>query len=149
MSLRPRGLKPTRLPYPWDSPGKHPGVGCHCLFQGIFPAQESNPGVLHCRQIPYHLSHFILCSLFFQCSSIYLICFYNGKRQTLWDCTFWTSLSDNKQETIKNQLSIQVRVQALQTFNKCQLNGSSNQFPIPFGQSLRILLPCISSFTII
>ena len=25
--------KPTRLPHPWDSPGKNTGVGCHFLFQ--------------------------------------------------------------------------------------------------------------------
>ena len=34
-----RGLKPTRLLCPWDFPGKNPGVGCHFLFQGIFPTQ--------------------------------------------------------------------------------------------------------------
>ena len=33
------------------------GVGCHSLFQGIFLAQGSNLGFLHCRQILYHLSH--------------------------------------------------------------------------------------------
>ena len=27
---------------PWDSPGKDTGVGCHVLFQGIFPTQGSN-----------------------------------------------------------------------------------------------------------
>ena len=27
------------------------------LLQGIFPAQRSNPGLLHRRQILYHLSH--------------------------------------------------------------------------------------------
>ena len=27
------------------------------LLQGIFPTRESNPGLLHCRQILYHLSH--------------------------------------------------------------------------------------------
>ena len=32
-------------------------MGCHFLFQGIFPTQELNPGLLHCRQILYHLSH--------------------------------------------------------------------------------------------
>ena len=32
-------------------------VGCHSLFQGIFPTQGLNPGLLHCRQILYHLSH--------------------------------------------------------------------------------------------
>ena len=27
------------------SPGKNTGVGCHALLQGIFPTQESNPGI--------------------------------------------------------------------------------------------------------
>ena len=40
-----------------DSPGKNTGVGCHSLLQGIFPTQGSNLGLLHCRQILYHLSH--------------------------------------------------------------------------------------------
>ena len=40
-----------------DSPGKNTGVGCHALFQGIFPTQGSNPGLLHCRWILYCLSH--------------------------------------------------------------------------------------------
>ena len=43
----------TRLPRPWDSPGKNTGVGCHFLLQGIFPTQGSNPGLLHCRQTLY------------------------------------------------------------------------------------------------
>ena len=25
--------QPTRLPHPWDSPGKNTGVGCHFLLQ--------------------------------------------------------------------------------------------------------------------
>ena len=44
-------------PGPWDFPGKNTGVVCHFLLQGIFPIQGSNPGLLHCRQILYHLSH--------------------------------------------------------------------------------------------
>ena len=40
-----------------DSPGKNTAVGCHFLLQGIFPSQESNPGLLHCRRILYSLSH--------------------------------------------------------------------------------------------
>ena len=40
-----------------DSPGKNTGVGCHTLPQGIFLTQGSNPGLLHCRQILYYLSH--------------------------------------------------------------------------------------------
>ena len=32
-SVRPHRWKPTRLPHPWDSPGKNTGVGCHFLLQ--------------------------------------------------------------------------------------------------------------------
>ena len=28
-SVRPHQWQPTRLPHPWDSPGKNTGVGCH------------------------------------------------------------------------------------------------------------------------
>jgi len=31
--VRPRRQQPTRLPRPWDSPGKNTGVGCHFLLQ--------------------------------------------------------------------------------------------------------------------
>ena len=36
-SVRPHRRQPTRLPRPWDSPGKNTGVGCHFL--------------LHCRKV--------------------------------------------------------------------------------------------------
>ena len=32
-------------------------MGCHSFLQGVFPTQGSNPGLLNCRQILYHLSH--------------------------------------------------------------------------------------------
>ena len=32
-SVRPHRRKPTRLPHPWDPPGKNTGVGCHFLLQ--------------------------------------------------------------------------------------------------------------------
>ena len=32
-SVRPHRRQPTRLPFPWDSPGKNTGVGCHFLLQ--------------------------------------------------------------------------------------------------------------------
>ena len=51
-SLWPRGLYS-----PWNSPGKNPGVGSHSLLQGISPTKGSNPGLPHCRQILYQLSH--------------------------------------------------------------------------------------------
>ena len=31
------------------------GVGCHSFLQGIFLTQELNPGLMHGRQILYHL----------------------------------------------------------------------------------------------
>ena len=36
---------------------KNTGVGSLSLLQGIFPTQESNQGLLHCRQILYQLSY--------------------------------------------------------------------------------------------
>ena len=50
-------LQPQGVYSPWDSPGQNTGVGSVSLLQGIFPTQESNLGLPHCRQILYHLSH--------------------------------------------------------------------------------------------
>ena len=36
---------------------KNTGGVCYALLQGIFPTQRSNPGLQHCRQILYYLSH--------------------------------------------------------------------------------------------
>ena len=40
-SVRPHTQKPTRLPRPWDSPGKNTGVGCHFLLQCMKVKSES------------------------------------------------------------------------------------------------------------
>ena len=40
-SVRPQRLQPTRLPSPWDSPGKNTGVGCHFLLQCMKVKSES------------------------------------------------------------------------------------------------------------
>ena len=48
---------PTRVPGPWDFPGKITGVGCHFLLKGNFLTQRSNLGLLRCRHLLYHLSH--------------------------------------------------------------------------------------------
>ena len=53
----PRDCSPPGSSVHGDSPGKSTGVGCRAFLQGIFPAQGSNPGFPHCRQILYHLSH--------------------------------------------------------------------------------------------
>ena len=51
-SLRPHGIYS-----PWNFPGQNTGVGSLSLLQGIFPTQGLNPGLPHCRQILYQLSH--------------------------------------------------------------------------------------------
>ena len=38
-------FQPHGLYYPWNSPGKSTGVGCHSLLQGIFPTQGLNRGL--------------------------------------------------------------------------------------------------------
>src|SRR5574337_21007 len=40
-SVRPLRWQPTRLPHPWDSPGKNTGVGCHFLLQCMKVKSES------------------------------------------------------------------------------------------------------------
>ena len=55
--LRSHGRQPVRLLCPGNSSGKTTAVGCHFLLQEILPTQESNLGLLHCRQILYRLSH--------------------------------------------------------------------------------------------
>jgi len=39
------------------SPGQNTGVRSRSLLQGIFPTQGWNPGLPHCRQILYQLTH--------------------------------------------------------------------------------------------
>ena len=51
-SLRSYGLYS-----PWNSSGQNTGVGSRPLLHWIFPTQESNWGLLHCRQILYLLNH--------------------------------------------------------------------------------------------
>ena len=45
------------LDSPQNSPSQNIGVGSLSLLQGTFPTQGSNPGLLHCGQILYQLSH--------------------------------------------------------------------------------------------
>ena len=62
-SVRPHRLSGVQLCDPmglyslWNPPGQDSGVGSLSLLPGIFPTQRSNPGLLHCRQILYQLSH--------------------------------------------------------------------------------------------
>ena len=50
-------LQGDSLPAEPSEKPKNSGVGTLSLLQWIFPTQESNPGLLHCGQILYQLSH--------------------------------------------------------------------------------------------
>ena len=56
-SVMPDSLQPHGLYSPWNSPGQDTDVGSLSLLQGIFPTQESNHGLLHCRWILNQLSY--------------------------------------------------------------------------------------------
>ena len=56
-SVTSDSLGPHGLYSPWNPPGQNTGVGSFSLFQGIFPTQESNPGLTHWRQSSHQLSH--------------------------------------------------------------------------------------------
>ena len=55
---------------------KNTGVGSLSLLQGIFPTQESNQGLLHCRWILYQLGD--------QGSPVYIFIIYNRIRHTIY-----------------------------------------------------------------
>ena len=54
----PHGLQPTRLPRPWDFPGKNAGVSCRFLLQVSFPIQGLNLGLLHWPGTLYRVRRF-------------------------------------------------------------------------------------------
>ena len=56
LSVMSDSLWPHGLYSPWNSLGQNTGVGSLSLLQRIFPTQELNPGLLHCRQILHQLS---------------------------------------------------------------------------------------------
>ena len=56
-SVVSNSLQPHGLYSPWNSLGLNTGVGSLSLLQGVFQTQGLNPGLPHCRQILYQLSH--------------------------------------------------------------------------------------------
>ena len=58
LTMRPHRWQPTRLPRPWDSPGKNTGVGCHFLLQCMKGKSESEV-IQSCPTLSYPMD----CSL--------------------------------------------------------------------------------------
>ena len=92
-SVRPQRRQPTRLPHPWDSPGKNNGVGCHCLLQCMKVKSESEV-TQSCPTLPWHpmdcslpgsSAHGIFQARVLEWGAIYTIqciCFQNGATET-------------------------------------------------------------------
>ena len=59
--MRLHRRQPTRLPHPWDFPGKSTGVGCHCLLQ-YYTINVSN--FIKCTYKSHHLLKSILSHTF-------------------------------------------------------------------------------------
>ena len=57
IELRSPTLQVGYLPVKPQGKPKNTGVGSPSLLQQIFPTQESNQGLLHCKQILYQLSY--------------------------------------------------------------------------------------------
>ena len=55
--LSPTLCDPMDYYSPWNHSGQNTGVGSLSPLQVIFPTQGSNPGLLHCKRILYHLNH--------------------------------------------------------------------------------------------
>ena len=86
----------ARLLCPWNFPGKNTSLGCHSFLQGIFPTQGSNLGLLHCRQVLYHLNHqgspwWCWAELNTISASISL-CIWGCKLWTLWETISYSSV---------------------------------------------------------
>ena len=62
-SMRPHRQQPTRLPCPWDSPGKNTGVGCHFLLQCMHACQVAS--VVSSSVQPYGQIYAIMCQMGF------------------------------------------------------------------------------------
>ena len=52
--VRPYRRQPTRLPHPWDSPGKNTGMGCRFLFQCMKVKSIKYNHVLNCKNDIQH-----------------------------------------------------------------------------------------------
>ena len=56
-SVRPHRRQPTRLPGPWDSPGKNTGMGCHFLLQCMKVKSQSEVAQSRLLATPWTAAH--------------------------------------------------------------------------------------------
>ena len=139
-SVQPHRRQPTRLPCPWDSPGKNTGVGCHFLLQCMKVKSESEVA-----QSCLTLSDPMDCSP--PGSSIHGI-----SRQE-----YWSGMLLPSPTTDGASLQIQLRFICLLSFHEwnpsvdvLSFSGSSSVSPTPKGHSCSLLcsIPLQSYITI-
>ena len=56
-SVMSNSLRSHGVYSPWNPPDQNTRVGSLFLLQRVFQSQRWNPGLLHCKQVLYHLSH--------------------------------------------------------------------------------------------
>ena len=125
------GSSPTRLLCPWNSPDKITGVGCCSLLQGIFPNQGLKPGLVHSRQILYHLSHqsspdLVVgsCSYNFSLNKLAILSASHEHSRTKDLRREWKKLTREIQEEMKASLSLGISMCGCRIiFNDTQLSG--------------------------
>ena len=113
-SVRPHRWQPTRLPRPWDSPGKNTGVGCHCFFRrGL--------SLIHLQE----LYHPIL-----QGDDCKHKCLQNQTENTAWKqaADFKTIEYYERSENWRVQCLLKIRVIRLQIFCNHSTNKNINSF---------------------
>ena len=86
-SVRPHRRQPTRLPRPWDSPGKNTGVGCHFLLQCMKVKSKSEVAQSSC--LKRQVGPVILClSDRENCKHLSLALCFNGNASNLFQWVF-------------------------------------------------------------
>ena len=123
-------FRPRWLYSPWNSPGQiypeHLQGRCS-LLQGIFPTQGSNPGLLHCRQIPYSWA---------ACAAVHAG--NSSNSQGLCGCNRHLRCKRHPRAVIRKQF------EACWAFNKSILRGQLKVrclSPQPFSESTRKYAP--------
>ena len=85
-----------QAPLSMEFSSKNTGMDYHSILQGIFPTQGSNPGLLYCRQILYHLNS--CCSVTKLCPTLW----------TLWTAAHQASLSFTISQSLLKLMSIEL-----------------------------------------
>ena len=95
-SVQPHRWQPTRLPHPWDSPGKNTGVGCHFLLQCMKVKSESEVTQLYPTpsdpmdcSLPGSSAHGIFQARVLEWVAIALITSWQIDGETVTDFIFW------------------------------------------------------------